>query len=185
MKTRTHGRILTFSFVTRKGAFSTSILRNRVSRCLGASVYFFEFGFLVLVIDCIRSGGRNGRESYGKVSIHNTTTGEVIFGKMDHGVFDGGGEVHKCFFLLDFGVGAEALGFLGFGSREFAVELLEALFAEGVDGGVFFEGGDELGRVLENCGGGLGSAERWMDGCISENVRACVILYLRAWLVGR
>lgn len=97
-----------------------------------------------------RRGKREeGKETYGKMSIHDTTTGEIIFGKMDDGVFDRGGEVHERFFFFDFGEGAETLGFLGFGAREFAVQLLEALFAEGVDGGVFFEGGDELERVLE------------------------------------
>jgi len=40
MKARTHGRTWILSLVTRKGAFSTFILRNRVSKCLGANALF-------------------------------------------------------------------------------------------------------------------------------------------------
>lgn len=66
MNTRTQGRIFTFNFVTRNGAFSTSILRNRVSVCLGASVYFLEF-FMFSSRDGIcgkweREEGREKRE---------------------------------------------------------------------------------------------------------------------------
>lgn len=87
--------------------------------------------------------------TYGEMGVHDAAAGEIVFGEMYDGVFYFGGEVHQGLFFFDLGVCSEALGFLRFGSCVFAVELLEALFAEGVDGGIFFEGGDELGGVLE------------------------------------
>lgn len=50
------------------------------------------------------------------MSIHNTTTGKIIFGEMYNGIFDFGGEVHEGLFFFDLGIVTKALGFLRFGT---------------------------------------------------------------------
>ena len=78
-----------------------------------------------------------------QMPIHHSTPGEIILGEVHDHQLDLGREIHEGFLLLDLAVAAEADAFLGFGARELGVQLLEALFAEGVDGGGVFEGGDE------------------------------------------
>ena len=78
------------------------------------------------------------------MSIHNRTFLEAILEEMYDAEFRPRRDFHEGFFVVfDFRVGAIALVAEVLGAREFGVELLEALFAEGGEGGVVFEGGEE------------------------------------------
>jgi hypothetical protein len=82
-KHTTQGKTLTPSLVVKKGAFSTFALRNKVCRCLSASVYIVRLTRRYRVVDIAIW---QQVQTHVQVFIHDRTSSEIPVEKVDQAV---------------------------------------------------------------------------------------------------